>query len=387
MDKNKEINIFTTFLLAVQHIFAMFGATVLVPFLTGLDPGMAILASGIGTLLFHFITKGKVPAYLGSSFAYIAALAFLVKEMKNPGAAMGAVFIVGILYIAVYGVVRVLGTETINKYIPPVVVGPVVMIIGLSLARTAVNDMASTNWSVAIFTLIMAIVFSAFTKGFLKIIPVLLGITSGYILAAFLGLVDFTQVAGAPVIHHFQWIAPAFDLSAILLMAPIVLVTVLEDLGHIFVLENIIGKPLMKDPGFKSVLLGNGLGTIASSLVGGPPLTTYGENIGVLSITKVYNSRVIQLAAVIAILLSFFGKLSALISTIPAAVMGGICILLFGMIAAAGIRTLVDDRTDLSSTKNLIIIAVILIIGVGSEKVGYATLAGILLNLILPEDI
>lgn len=387
MQKNTtQLGIITTFLLSVQHVFAMFGATVLVPFLTGLDPAMALLASGIGTLIFHFTTKGMVPAYLGSSFAFIAPLALLVKDQNNPGAAMGGAIVIGLLYIIAFAAVKFLGTDIINKYIPPVVVGPVVMIIGLSLSRVAVADMASNNWTVAIFTLVMTIFFSMFTNGFLKVIPILLGMISGYILAFFLGLVDFTKVIESSLIHNFQWVQPTFEASAIILMAPIVIVTILEDLGHIFVLGNIVEKPLIEKPGFGSVLLGNGFATMASALVGGPPLTTYGENIGVLSITRVFNSRVIQLAAVIAIALSFFGKLSALISTIPVAVMGGICILLFGMIAAAGIRTLIDDKTDLSSTRNLIIVAVILIIGVGSEKVGYATMAGIVLNLLLPQE-
>lgn len=397
--------------LAVQHVFAMFGATVLVPFLTGLSPSVALLTSGIGTLLFHFFTKNKVPAYLGSSFAFIAPLALFVKEQHNFSAAMGGAIIAGLVYVLVYFIIKAFGTDFIHKYVPNIVVGPVVMIIGLSLAGVAVNDMASKNWPIAIFTLIAAIIFTIFGRGLIKVIPILLGIIAGYVFAIVLqllgyveNLIDLNAIASASLFQNptavyakdfagqvwsifgFNLPVPIFSVAAILTIAPIAFVTIIEDLGHIFVIGNVTEQDMIKDPGFDRVLLGNGLATAAAALFGGPPSTTYGENIGVLAITKVYSSWVIRIAAVIAILLSFSGVLNALLLSIPVAVMGGISILLFGMIAAAGMRTMIEAKTDLSKTKNLIIVAIILIIGIGSGKVGYATLAGILLNLILPNE-
>ena len=404
--------------LALQHVFAMFGATVLVPFLTGLSPSVALLTSGIGTLIFHFFTKGKIPAYLGSSFAFIAPLALYVKDKHSIGEAMGGAMIAGLVYLLVFLVIKLFGTDFIEKYVPNIVVGPVVMIIGLSLAGTAVNSMASNNWAVAIFTLVATIFFSVFGKGLFEIIPILLGIISGYlfsILVQFAGwlpqlkvwglasgdqLVDFSKIASASLFTNptaqyasekvfsfasFNFPIPQFTIAAIFAIAPIALVTIIEDLGHIFVIGNVTGKDMIKDPGFDKVLLGNGLATIVAAFFGGPPSTTYGENIGVLAITKVYSAWIIRIAAVIAIVLSMVGYLSAAISSIPVAVMGGICILLFGMIAAAGMRTMIEAKSDLSSTRNLIIVAIILILGVGTGKVGYATLAGIILNLVLPK--
>lgn len=409
--------------LALQHVFAMFGATVLVPFLTGLSPAVALLTSGIGTLLFHFITKGKIPAYLGSSFAFIAPLALYITQKHSIGQAMGGAMTAGAVYVLIYFIIKAFGTDFIERYVPNVVVGPVVMIIGLALANTAVNSMASTNWLVAVFTLAAAIIFSIFGKGVFQVIPILLGIIAGYIFAIvvqFAGwlpqlqvmgwadkgkqLIDFSGIAKAAWIANptaqyatdfadkvfsfasFHLPVPQFTAAALLTIAPIALVTMIEDLGHIFVIGNVTGKDMVKDPGFDKVLLGNGLATMVAAVFGGPPSTTYGENIGVLSITKVYSSWIIRIAAVFAICLSLVGKLAALLSSIPTSVMGGICILLFGMIAAAGMRTMIEAKSDLSSTRNLIIVAVILILGVGTGKVGYATLAGIILNIVLPME-
>lgn len=417
--------------LALQHVFAMFGATVLVPFLTGLSPAVALLTSGIGTLIFHFITKGKIPAYLGSSFAFIAPLAAftMLNPQTNPhpsiSQAMAGALVAGVVYIAVFMIIKLFGTGFIDRYIPSIVVGPVVMIIGLALAGVAVNSMASTNWIVAIFTLAVTILFSVFGKGLLQIIPILLGIISGYLFSILsqtvgwtqkfvdmgiankdMAFVNFSGIMQAPWIANptsayasqfpgqvfsfasFNFPIPSFTLAAIITIAPIALVAIVEDLGHVFVIGNVTGKNLIKDPGFDRVLLGNGIATAVASLFGGPPSTTYGENIGVLSITKVYSAWVIRIAAVIAIVLSLVGKLSAFLSSIPTAVMGGVCILLFGMIAAAGMRTMIEAKSDLGSTRNLIIVALILILGVGIQNHGiaYATLAGIILNAILPED-
>lgn len=393
--------------LAVQHVFAMFGATVLVPFLTGLDPAVALLTSGIGTLIFHFFTKGKVPAYLGSSFAYIAGIAYMVKDGHGGvSAAMGAALMVGLAYIIVYFLIKAFGVEAITRFFPTVVVGPVVMIIGLSLAGTAVNSMASVHWPTAIFTLVAAILFSVFGRGFAKVIPILLGITAGYIFAAVLNMVHPTTVnlGGAMVpLFSFQgvidslsgnplnwpkFVVPSFNMATLFSLAPLAFVTIIEDLGHIMVIGNVTNKNLMKDPGFDNVLLGNGLATAVASFFGGPPSTTYGENIGVLAVTKVYSAWVIRIAAIVAICLSFLSPIRALVNSIPVPVMGGIVILLFGMIAAAGMRTLVEAKTDLSSTRNLIIVSIILILGIGvaNHGVAYATLAGIILNIILPQE-
>lgn len=396
MQKRYDINERPPFLpgllLAVQHVFAMFGATVLVPFLTGLDPSVALFTSGIGTLIFHFFTKGKVPAYLGSSFAYIAGIASMVKDNPagpNVPLAMGAAFVVGVVYIAVFILVKLFGTQIITKYVPSVVVGPVVMIIGLSLATTALGkDMAGSHWPTALFTLTVTILLSVFAKGFFKVIPILLGIVAGYIFAIFEGLVKFSTIGSSSLIHVPQFVAPEFQFKAIILLAPLALVTIIEDLGHIFVIGNVTERDLISDPGFDRVLLGNGLATAVASFFGGPPSTTYGENIGVLAVTRVYSAWVIQAAALVAIILSFVGPVRDVVASIPSSVMGGVVILLFGMIAAAGVRTMIEARTDLSSTRNLIIVSIILVVGIGypNHGVGYATIAGILLNLILPQE-
>ena len=382
--------------LALQHVFAMFGATVLVPYLTGLNPSTALLTSGLGTLIFHLFTKGLVPAYLGSSFAFIAGLTYWVKAGNVP-AAMGGAAAAGMVYLVVYLVIKLFGPEFINRYVPPVVVGPVVMIIGLSLANTAVSQMASTNWPVAVFALAVAVFFSVFGRGFWGVIPILLGILAGYLLALLLtvagvaNLVDFSKIAAAPWVSlpvgKGGYHVPTFNAAAVLTLAPVAFVTIIEDLGHVFVIGNVTGQNMIEKPGFHRVLLGNGLATIVAAFLGGPPSTTYGENIGVLAITGVYSAWVIRIAALVAILLSLLGKVGAAIAAIPVSVMGGISILLFGMIAAAGMRTLVDARLDLSQSRNLIIVSIILVLGIGLPErgVALATLAGIVLNLILPR--
>lgn len=421
MNKTYEIHekppLLVSITLALQHVFAMFGATVLVPALTGLDPAIALLTSGVGTLLFHVFTKGKVPAYLGSSFAYIAGLASMIgpdlykNYVANPaqyGAlyhekqamAMGAALIVGIIYILFYALIKAFGTKFITKYFPSVVVGPVVMIIGLSLSGVAI-DMAKGDIATAVFTALVTILVGVFAKGFFKVIPILTGIIAGYIFAIAKGLVSVSEIfSGVPLFHAPSFVVPTFELGAITLLAPLVIVTIIEDLGHIFVIGNVTKKDLVKDPGFDNVLLGNGVATSVAAVLGGPPSTTYGENIGVLAVTKVFSSRVIQTAAVIAIVLSFIGPVRALVASIPTAVMGGVVVILFGMIAAAGIRAMVEAKTDLSSTRNLIIVSLILVLGIGIKEVpvalgnfhlsisgvGLGTLVGIFLNAILPDE-
>ncbi len=373
--------------LSVQHVFAMFGSTVLVPFLTGLDPGSTLVASGLGTLIFHFITRGKVPTYLGSSFAFIAPLTLYVTKNQSPGQAAAGLIAVSVVYAVVSLLVAAFGFHHIRRIIPPVVVGPVVSIIGLSLATTAVTNMAAKHWDVAIVSLVVAIVASLAGPRQMRIIPLLMGIIVGYLYALARGLVDFSSLSKAPVIAVPHFVLPHFTGDVILAMAPIALVTIIEDLGHMFVLNEIIQRDVTKNPGFSSILIGNGLATAVSALIGGPAQTTYAENLGVLAITRQFSSRIIEGAAVIAIILGLFGKVGALIQTIPTPVMGGISILLFGMIAAMGIRHVIEEKVNLANMKNLVVVAIIFIIGVGypNNGIAYATLAGLLVYWIIPD--
>ena len=380
--------------LGLQHLFAMFGATVLVPFLTGLSPSVALFSSGVGTIIFLLFTKSKIPAYLGSSFAYIGALTYFVKDSHNLPSAMCGVLTIGLVYMAIYFLLVLFGTKWINKLVPPVVAGSVVAIIGLSLTPTAVS-MASTNWIIAIFTLSVAIIVSIYAKGFAKIIPILIAIVAGYILSACMGLVN-----GKVILVSFStlFVLPFtfsnigvyhFSISPVLIFLPIAFVTIVEDLGHMIVLGNITHSDPINDPGFDRVVLGNGVATIVASFFGCPPVTSYGENIGVLAVTKVYSTFNLWIAGFAAILLSMFNPLRVIIMSISSAVMGGVVILLFGMIAAAGLRTLVESKIDFSKMKNLIIVAVIFALGVGissgSNSLAIASVVGIVLNLILKD--
>ncbi|HHY26168.1 MAG TPA: uracil permease [Desulfitobacterium dehalogenans] len=390
---HERLSLAQTIPLGLQHVFAMFGATVLVPFLTGLSPAIALLSSGIGTIVFLLLTKSQVPAYLGSSFAYIASLTYFVKDQNNLAAAMGGALTIGIIYVLLFALMSYFGSSWVHKIVPPVVAGPVVAIIGLSLTPVAA-DMSANNWYIAIFTLAVTAFLSIYAKGFLKIIPILTGIVIGYIVAAFAGLVDYSGVTAslndiiASPVNFDTWQAPALDKAAILMFAPLAFVTIIEDLGHMIVLGNITHSDPIEKPGFNRVLLGNGLATGIASFLGGPPVTTYGENIGVLAVTRVYSTFNIWVAAFIAIILSFVNPLQALIMSIPTAVMGGVSLYLFGMIGVTGLRTLIEARVDFSKNKNLIIASVIFAVGIGvqSHGVAYATLAGIILNLVLREE-
>ncbi|HHV65259.1 MAG TPA: uracil permease [Peptococcaceae bacterium] len=390
---HERLSLSKTIPLGLQHVFAMFGATVLVPFLTGLSPAVALLSSGIGTIAFLLLTGSKIPAYLGSSFAYIGVLTYFIKDQNNVAVAMGGALAIGIIYILVFLLMSVFGTSWIHRLVPPIVAGPVVAIIGLSLTPTAAS-MASEDWRVAIFTLAVAIFFSIFAKGFFKVIPILMAIICGYVVAFAMGIVNYQPIVEA--MHNFfvlpinfaTYSIPALDKTAILMFAPLAFVTIIEDLGHMIVLGNITHSDPIKNPGFHRVLLGNGVATGIGSFLGGPPLTTYGENIGVLAVTRVYSSFNLWVAAIIAIILSCVNPLQAAIMSIPTAVMGGVSILLFGMIGAAGLRNLIEARVDFSKSKNLIIASVIFAVGIGvsSHGVAWATLAGIGLNLLLPDE-
>lgn len=370
-----------------------FGATVLVPILTGLNPAIALLTSGIGTLLFIFITKGQIPSYLGSSFAFIAPI-IAVSKAQGTGAAMFGAFLSGIVYIVIAAIIAKFGVRWLNRLLPPVVVGSIIIVIGLGLANVAVAN-ASKNLLIAFVTLVIAIIASAFFRGFLGVIPVLIGVVGGYVFAALVGAVDFTKVAQAPFFQVPVFTTPKVSAMAAWAIAPVALVTIAEHIGHLLVTEKIVGRNLMEKPGLHRSLLGDGVATSVAGLIGGPPTTTYGENIGVLAITRVYSVWVIGGAAILAIAFAFLGKLNALISLIPEAVMGGITILLFGIIASAGLRMLVESGIDYSQKRNLIISSVILVVGVGGmvihvgqfslESMTLATLAGIILNLVLPQ--
>lgn len=394
--------------LSLQHLFAMFGATVLVPFLVDLSPAIALISSGIGTLAFLIITQFKVPAYLGSSFAYIVPI-IAAQEMGGPGAAMIGGLLAGIVYAIVALVIKKAGYRWIMNILPPIVVGPVIIVIGLALAGTAVgmamNNPASGEYSMlyfsaALVTLAATILFSVLGKGMLSMIPILAGIIVGYVYSLAIGIVNFKPVIEAPIFQMPDFIFPfvhydvSISLSLISLMVPIAIVTLSEHIGHQLVLGKVVNKDYIKDPGLHRSILGDGTATILSALMGGPPKTTYGENIGVLAITKVYSVYVLAGAAAIAIIFGFIGKVTALISSIPTPVMGGVSILLFGIIASSGLRMLVDSKVDFGNNRNLAISSVILVIGIGGahieigsfalEGMALAAISGVLLNLVLP---
>ena len=397
--------------LSLQHMFAMFGATILVPQLVGLSPAIALLTSGIATIVFILVTRFQVPAYLGSSFAFIIPIQ-VATESGGIGSAM-----IGSMFVAlVYGIVSLLiwktGYKWIMNILPPIVVAPVIMVIGLALSPTAVK-MASTidvdgvpvynllHFSAALVTLAAAVICIMFFKGIISLMPILIGIIVGYIYSAFIGILDFTAVMEAKWFVFPEMLIPGVDYEFVItptllfIMVPIAIVTISEHIGHQLVLGRIVERDYIKNPGLNRSLLGDGLGTLLSGLIGGPPKTTYGENIGVLALTRVYSVYVILGAAVFAIIFSFLGKVMALIATIPTAVLGGISILLFGIIASSGLRMLVDHKIDFGNQRNLVIASIILVIGIGGatikfsdtfeiEGMALAAIIGVLLNLVLP---
>ncbi|OUM95685.1 MAG: uracil permease [Firmicutes bacterium ZCTH02-B6] len=390
--------------LSLQHLFAMFGATVLVPILTGMSPAVALFSSGAGTLLFILITGGQVPAYLGSSFAFIAPLSFVVAEWGLPYA-LGGVVVTGLVYAAVAAGIAASGVGWLKRLLPPVVIGPVIMVIGLGLAPAALDMAGLTGDAVtlldpgvqaALITLALAIGAAILLRGWLSMIPVLVAVIGGYVAAWLLGLVDFTAVRAAAWFGVPDFTLPRFSLGPIMVIAPVAVVTMAEHLGDVLVLSRIVGRDFYEKPGLHRTLLGDGLATALAGFVGGPPNTTYGENVGVMAITRVYAVRVIGLTAALAVGLSFIPKLGALIQTIPTPVMGGVAIVLFGTIAASGVRTLVESRVDLSQKRNLIIASVILVVGIGGaalklgpfelQGMALATVIGVFLNLLLPQS-
>ncbi|HCN74000.1 uracil-xanthine permease family protein [Pseudolactococcus plantarum] len=401
--------------LSFQHLFAMFGSTVLVPILVGIDPSIALFSSGLGTLAHLSVTKYKIPAYMGSSFAYILAMQSLMKSDGIAAVAQGAV-VGGLVYLVVALIIKFIGKDWIDKVLPPIVVGPIVMVIGLSLAGTAVNDAMNKNGvynltflMIALVTLFSVIAFNMFGKGIISLIPILLGIIVGYVFSLIVQKITGTTIISFNEIAKSSWLSvPHFNMmfidyhfklypSAILTMAPIAFVTMTEHFGHIMVLNSLTKRDYFKDPGLERTLTGDGIAQIIAGFFGAPPVTSYGENIGVMAITKIHSVYVIAGAAIFAVLMSFIGKVSALIHSIPTPVIGGVSIALFGVIAASGLKILVENKVNFDEKRNLLIASVILVSGIGGltlnvagvsiSGIAFSTVLGILMHLILGKTI
>lgn len=427
-------------ILGIQHVFAMFGSTVLVPILTGMDPAMALLCAGIGTLIFHLVTGGKVPAFLGSSFAFIAAICAVAADASGGAAigtpeyieglryACGGIIVAGALYLVLSGLVMVFGADKIRSFFPPLVTGAIIIIIGLMLAPTAINNITTAanpatgatealtggalwvNWLIALVTIGTMFLVSICGKGFFKLVPILIGIAVGYctaLICQFCGanvfgkpLIDFTALSASGWVQLPRFQLPLFSWKAVLTIAPLAIVTFVEHVGDMQANGAVVGRDFIKDPGLHRTLMGDGLATMVAGAIGGPANTTYSENTGVLAATRNYNPTTLRIAAVFAMVIAFCGKISAFLQTLPAAVMGGISIILFGMIAAVGLRTLVENQVDFKSSRNLMIIAVMLVLGLGGAAIrislgasgaiefsgaALAAIVGIVLNKIVPE--
>ena len=402
-------------ILGLQHMFAMFGATVLVPILVqgyGLPLSIqtTLLFAGLGTLLFHVCTKFKVPAFLGSSFAYLGGFSTVATMPAYEGLdpetklayALGGIVIAGLLYLVLALLFKVLGAKKVMRYFPPIVTGPMIIMIGLNLSGSAINN-ASTCWWLALVAMAIIVVANIWGKGMVKIIPILLGVVGSYIVAVIAGQVDFSGVSEASFLGFQQFVIAKFDVSAILVMAPIAIAAMMEHIGDISAISSTTGKNFIEDPGLHRTLVGDGLATAFAGFFGGPANTTYGENTGVLALSKVYDPRVVRLAAIYAIILSFSPKFDALVNSIPAAIVGGVSFILYGMISAVGVRNIVENQVDLTKSRNLIIAAVMFVSGLGFSSVGgvtftvggaavplsglaIAALCGVILNAILPGN-
>lgn len=394
MNSNKTLGPVQKTIVGVQFLFVAFGATVLVPLLVGMDPSVALFTAGVGTLIFHLVTKGKVPIFLGSSFAFIAPIIKATELYGLPGTLSGLIA-VGAVYGIMSALVRFRGVGFISRLFPPVVVGPVIMLIGLSLASTGV-DMAKENWLLAIISLLTTIVVSLFGKGLLRLIPIFSGIVVGYIAATIMGLVDFQPVADASWLALPAFVRPEFSWEAIIFMIPVAIAPVIEHIGDVYAINEVAGKDFVKDPGLHRTMLGDGLACMVSAFIGGPPVTTYSEVTGAISLTKIADPAVIRIAAITGILFSVLGKVSAILKTIPSAVLGGIMLLLFGTIASVGINSLIKNKIDMGDTRNLVIASLILTLGIGGAEltfgdftiggIGLAALVGVILNLIIPKS-
>ena len=424
----KTLGIPKMLILGLQHMFAMFGATILVPILVdtyfqgeGLSIQVTLFCAGFGTLLFHVLTKMKVPAFLGSSFAFLGG--FSTVANLNTGIfadmsygeklpyACGGVFVAGILYLILALIIKLIGVKRVMRFLPPVVTGPIIICIGLSLAPSAIAN-ASNNWILAVIALATVVIFNIWGKGMFRIIPILLGIAVSYIAALIMNAVgitnpdgsailDFARVSSASIVGVPDFFFCKFNITAILAMAPIAIASMMEHVGDISAISATVKRNYIEDPGLHRTLLGDGLATSLAALMGGPANTTYGENTSVLTLSRVYDPRVIRLAAVYAVILSFIPKMAALISSLPLAIIGGISFILYGMISAVGIRNVVENHVDLTKSRNLIIVAVILVCGLGFSSgltftlagtsitltgLALAAIMGILLNAILPGN-
>ena len=393
MKNNSNLSPIQKTVVGAQFLFVAFGSTVLVPLLVGLDPSVALLTAGIGTLIFHVITKGKVPVFLGSSFAFIAPIIKATELFGLPGTLSGLAA-VGLVYGVMSALVRFRGVGFITRLFPPIVVGPVIMLIGLSLASTGV-DMAKSNWLLAIIALLTTVIVSLFGKGLLRLIPIFAGIVVGYIAAVCFGMIDFQAVVDASWFALPAFVRPELSWEAIIFMVPVAIAPVIEHIGDIYAINEVTGKDYVNDPGLHRTMLGDGLACIAASFIGGPPVTTYSEVTGAILLTKISDPSVIRIAALFGIMFSVLGKVSALLKTIPDAVLGGIMLLLFGTIASVGINTLVKNKVDLSNTRNLVISSLILTLGIGGAEmtcgsitiggIGLSALVGVILNLVIPK--
>lgn len=403
----RELGWGKTILLGMQHTFAMFGATVLVPLLTGLSISTTLLMAGLGTLLFHLITKGKVPAFLGSSFAFLggyAAVAPLIDGKPNTEMlpyACGGVMFAGLLYVVLSGLIKLFTVEKVMKFFPPVVTGPIIISIGLILAPSAISN-AKTDWTLALIAIGSIIFFNMWGKGMMKIVPILLGILISFACAILMNKVDFGSVSSSNYLAMPNITFAKFDISAIITIMPIALATMMEHIGDISAIGATTGKNYIVNPGLHRTLLGDGLATVMASMFGGPANTTYGENTGVLALTKVYDPLVIRIAACFAIILSFIPKFAGIIEAIPTAIIGGVSLILYGMISAIGIRNLVENQVNFKNTRNTIITALILVCALGFNNIGgitftissvkinlsglaIASIVGIIANWILPN--
>ncbi|MDL2236682.1 uracil-xanthine permease family protein [Christensenellaceae bacterium OttesenSCG-928-K19] len=426
---HKKYGIGKNIILGFQHLFAMFGATVLVPLLTGINPAVAIFCAGVGTLVFHLVTKGKVPVFLGSSFAFIGVIIITASQFSGVDPSVegalssqayqdalpyvtGGIIVAGAVYLLLALIVRLVGVKRVMSIFPPIVVGPMIMVIGLTLAPTAFTNIISApggeiadvlwmRWVIALVVIATMVVISIFAKGFFKLVPIIMAIAVGYIVAALMGQVDFTGFQDGTNLG-FQvpaFFLPKFDGRAIAIIAPVAIVTFMEHIGDITTNGAVVGKNFVEDPGLHRTLMGDGVATMLAGFLGGPANTTYGENTGVLAVTKNYNPTTLRIAAVFAVIISFFGVFSVFLGSIPGAVMGGVSILLFGMIATVGLRTLSEANLDFSHSRNLIIVSIMLVIGLGlsggiefSEtftlsNIFLSAIAGIVLNLVLPKEI
>jgi len=382
------------FLLSLQHFVAMFGATVLVPLLTGLDPLVALFTAGAGTLLFHAITGGIVPVFLGSSFAFIAPVIMVKEQLGDLAYATGGIFVAGLVYLIFALLVWFVGTDKIKRLFPPLVTGPMIVVIGLTLSPVAIQ-MASQNWLVAMVVVVTVILTSVLLKGFWSMIPVLFGVLAGYAVSLPLGLVDVSAVQQSGWLSVPHFILPKFNWTAIATIAPVSIATVMEHIGDITTNGAVVGKNFFEKPGLYRTLIGDGLATSLAGLLGGPANTTYSENTGVLALTRVYDPRVLRGAAFLAMLVAFLSKFGAVLRTIPTPVIGGISLILFGMIASVGIRTLVNAQVDFSRPKNLLVASLILTVGIGGavlkinhvefKGLSLAAIVGIVANLLVPD--